>query len=105
MLDKKHNCIDDLRGNARSTGGWRRGLNAKYNDPRNGRAAKVLETLSGELKNLSDEQWAEIEPYFNSNTWCKSVSEVCRQVGFKHVDTVPAFIARLVSTLQSAVAA
>ena len=104
MFDNKHICIDDMRGNARSTGGWRRGLNAKYNDPRNGRSASLLETLSADLKHLTDEQWAELEPYFNSNTWCASVSQVCRQVGFRHVDTVPAFVARLVSTLQSVAA-
>jgi hypothetical protein len=104
MLYNKPNCIDDLRGNVRSTGGWRRGVNVKYNDPRNGRAAILCETLSGQLKHMTDEQFAEIEPYLNSPEWHGAVSEVCRQVGFKNVDTVPAFIARLVSTLQSAVA-
>jgi hypothetical protein len=104
MFDNKHICIDDMRGNARSTGGWRRGLNAKYNDPRNGRSASLLETLSADLKYLTDEQWAELEPYFNSPAWSSSVSLVCRQVGFKHIDTVPEFIARLVSTLKSVAA-
>ena len=104
MFDNKQNCIDDLRGNTRSTGGWRRGLNAKYNDPRNGRSASLLETLSGDLKHLTDEQFAEIEPYFNSPAWLSAVSLVCRQVGFKHADTMPAFIARLVSTLQAGAA-
>jgi hypothetical protein len=93
-----------MRGNARSTSGWRRGLNAKYNDSRNGRSASLLETLSGELKHLTDQQWAELEPYYNSKAWPGAVSLVCREVGFKHVDTVPAFVRRLVSTLQSVAA-
>jgi hypothetical protein len=101
MLSNKDYCIDDLRGNTRSTGGWRRGLNAKYNDPRNGRSATLLETLSAELKNLTDSQWAELEPYWSSNGWSSAVSLVCRRVGFNQSDTLDAFVARLVSTLQS----
>ncbi len=101
MLHKKDYCIEDMRCNARSTSGWRRDLSAKYNDPRNGRSANLLETLSVDLKHLTDSQFAELEPYLTSNGWSSAVSLVCRQVGFKHADTLDAFVARLVSTLQS----
>jgi hypothetical protein len=104
MLDQKFNTINDLRGSARSAGGWRRGRGAKFNDPRNARAENLLYTLSAEIKTLTDDQFAEIEPYVDCPAWRSSVSQVCREVGFKNVDTVPAFVARLVEILQSAAA-
>jgi hypothetical protein len=90
------------------TRAWRRGpLKAKYpDDVRNARAADKLEQLSGEVQNLTEEQFAKLAPYYSwsSTHWSDSVSDVCRQVGFRYVDNLDTFVERLVSVLQAVAA-
>jgi hypothetical protein len=69
MLNNKDNCIGDLSAQTHGTGGWRRGLDAKYNDSRNRKAADALARLSFEVKDLTDSQWSQLQPYWSSNTW------------------------------------
>src|SRR5438270_3327304 len=101
MQTNKYNCTHILRSNTCSTSGWRLGLNLKYPDTRNTRASKLLDAISADLKNMSDSQWADLEPYFNTSIWCSAVSLVCRRVGFDHVNDIDSFVAQLVSTLQA----
>ena len=82
-INSKQNCISDLCASILRTASWRRALQAKYiNDPRNGRAAETLFRLADEAVNLSDEQWAELQPFYSwaSQTWCEAVSKAARHV-------------------------
>jgi hypothetical protein len=67
------------------TAAWRRNLARKFpDDPRNGRAAARLDSLS--QSNGSDIQadtWAALEPYFETQKLHDAVSEAGRDVGFR----------------------
>jgi hypothetical protein len=66
MIDNsKQNCTDSLNGSLTRTANWRRGLDARYNDSRNGRSAEILAQLASETKFLSDEAWSELKPFYN----------------------------------------
>ena len=99
-INSKQNCISDLCASILRTASWRRALQAKYiNDPRNGRAAETLSRLADEAVNLSDEQWAELQPFYSwaSQTWCEAVSQAARHVEFqRNIRTFPAFVQNLV---------
>ena len=97
----KEYCIENLSGSLARTASWRRSLQAKYNDPRCGRAAETLERLAGETNDLSDEAWSELMPFYNwaSFKWSDSVSQASRQVEFRGVNTLPAFVSTLVGIL------
>ncbi|WP_156179624.1 hypothetical protein [Bradyrhizobium sp. LTSPM299] len=102
MIDnKKQNCIDSLSGSLTRTANWRRGLDARYNDPRNGRASGLLVRLAGETSSLTDHAWSKLRPFYNwsSPTWSEAVSAAARKVGFHNVDTFPAFTETLVGVL------
>jgi hypothetical protein len=47
-INNKQSCIDSLCGNLTRSAIWRRGLQAKYNDPRNGKAAETLASFCRE---------------------------------------------------------
>jgi hypothetical protein len=98
----KQICIDDLSAGMKRSANWRRGLQAKFpDDSRNGRAATKLDQLAGEAKDLGDHAWEKLVPYYNwsSAKWSDAVSQTSRQVGFRSVDDLPAFVERLVSIL------
>jgi hypothetical protein len=57
ISNSKQNCIAEISSSARRSAVWRRELHAKYNDPRNGKAADTLDRLANEMYNLSDEDW------------------------------------------------
>jgi hypothetical protein len=99
--DSKQNCIDSLSGSLTRTANWRRGLDARYNDSRNGRAAEALQKLAGETNSLTDHAWSELKPFYNwfSPTWSEAVSAAARKVGFHNVNTLPAFTETLVGIL------
>jgi hypothetical protein len=108
LNSNKQACIDNLCGSLTRSANWRRGLHAKFNDPRNGRAAERLDQLASETNDLSDESWEQLQKYFNwaSEKWSTAVSEACRLVEFRGVRTLPAFTKSLVGILsQSSVAA
>jgi hypothetical protein len=81
--NSKQNCIDDLSVSLTRSSNWRRGLQSKFNDPRNGRAPKTLDKLAGETNALTDEAWSELKPFYNwaSGKWSEAVSQTSRQVG------------------------
>jgi hypothetical protein len=97
----KEYCIENLSGSLARTASWRRSLQAKYNDPRCERAAERLDQLASEIGGLSDEAWSELMPYYNwaSFEWSSAVSQASRQVEFRNVNTLPAFVSTLVGIL------
>jgi hypothetical protein len=98
----KQICIDDLSAGMKRSANWRRGLQAKFpDDSRNGRAAERLDRLASEISDLSDESWKRLEQHYNwaSAKWSDAVSQASRQVAFRNVDDLPAFVERLVSIL------
>jgi hypothetical protein len=101
ISNSKQNCIDSLNGSLTRTANWRRGLDARYNDPRNGRAADTLAQLARETKSLTDEAWGKLQNFYNwsSPTWSEAVSAASRQVGFRNVNTLPAFVSALLGLL------
>lgn len=107
MIDCKQNCKDDLAASIRRSAGWRRRLQKKYNDPHCGPAADLLERLATESNDLSDEMFLALSPFYSwsSGRWADSVSETCRLVGFRGVDSLSKFVDTLVSILSKPVAA
>ena len=98
----KEYCIENLSGSLARTASWRRSLQAKYNDPRCGRAAETLERLAGETNDLTDEAWSDLKPYFNwsCGRWSDAVSRASRRVEFqRNVTTLPAYVNQLVGIL------
>jgi hypothetical protein len=108
ISNSKQNCIDDLSASITRSANWRRALQSKFNDPRNGRAAVRLDQLASETNDLSDEAWSELKPHYNwaSGKWSEAVSQASRLVEFRNVNTLPEFVSTLASILsQSSVAA
>jgi hypothetical protein len=102
MINNKQSCIDSLCGNFTRSAIWRRGLQAKYNDPRNARAAETLDKLAGEANDLSDEAWQQLKPYFSwsCGKWSDAVSLASRRVEFqRNVKTLPAYVDQLAGIL------
>src|SRR5713226_5551229 len=101
ITNSKQNCITDLSASLRRTASWRRELQNKYNDPRNGRAAETLDKLAGETNDLTDEAWEELRKFYNwaSGTWSDAVSQASRHVEFRNVRTLPDFVNQLVGIL------
>jgi hypothetical protein len=102
ISNSKQNCIDDLSASITRSANWRRALQTKFNDPRNERAAARLDKLASETNDLSDEAWSELKSHYNwaSGRWSEAVSQTSRQVGFRHVNTLPAFVSALVGILE-----
>jgi len=108
ISNSKQNCIAEISASARRSAVWRRELHAKYNDPRNGKAADTLDRLANEMHSMTDEDWLSLKPFYNwdSGKWSEAVSETSRRVGFRCIDTVPAFARHLARVLsQPSVAA
>jgi hypothetical protein len=101
ITNSKQNCITDLSASLRRTASWRRELQNKFNDPRNGRAAETLNKLAGETNGLTDEAWSELKQFYNwsSGTWSDAVSQASRHVEFRNVQAFPDFVNRLVGIL------
>jgi hypothetical protein len=101
MINNKQYCIENLSSSLRRSASWRRSLQARYPDPRNERAADKLEQLANEASDLSEEAWQELQKFYNwaSFQWSDAVSAVSRQVGFRNVNTLPAFVSALLGIL------
>ncbi len=101
-INNKQYCIDNLTGSLTRSAAWRRSLQAKYNDPRNGRAADTLDRLANEATGLSEEAWQELQKFYNwsSFKWSDAVSQASRLVEFRSVNSFPAFTKALVGILE-----
>ena len=108
ISNNKQTCSEDISNSVRRSAIWRRRLQDKYPDPRNGRAADTLDRLANEIYEMTDSEFAQLSPHYNwaSGKWSEAVSEASRRVGYRGVDTVPVFVNHLVGILsQSSVAA
>jgi hypothetical protein len=108
ISNNKQNCIYDLSNSIQRSEKWRRQLEVKYHDPRNGRAAERLNQLAAEISDLTDDQYSELKPFYSwsSPTWSEAVSATSRLVEFRNVRTLSEFLSSLVGILsQSGVAA
>ena len=78
----KENCIASITAALTNTARWRTGLDAKWPDHRNQKAAKLLSKLASETSGLTDAQFESLEPFVNSARWHEALREVSRMVGF-----------------------
>jgi hypothetical protein len=103
MLNDKQSCADNICANLNQSSIWRRGLQAKYpNDPRNGKAAAILDTLADETNDLTDEAWQQLKPYYrwDSTVWADALSLASRHVAFKsRLRSLPSFVNHFVGIL------
>jgi hypothetical protein len=70
ISNSKQNCIEDMCASLKRSAVWRRGLPAKYNDPRCGKAASVFDRLADEMPGMTDEDWLEFKPFYNWSSGC-----------------------------------
>jgi hypothetical protein len=77
----KNKMIESLSASLQGTARWRAQLSDR--DPRYTRAARNLSKLASEASSLSDQQWAALEPHFESARWAECVRAVSRLVGYK----------------------
>jgi hypothetical protein len=103
--NEKVDCIDSLSFGIHRTKLWREKMLAKHpSDPRNGRAAECLGKLAIDAKDLSDKDFALLQPYCNwaSERWREAISQTSRLAGFQHkINDLPSFVKTLVGVLRS----
>ncbi|SHN71588.1 hypothetical protein SAMN05444170_2063 [Bradyrhizobium erythrophlei] len=83
-------------------------MTARYSDPRNARGAECLAKLAAEAAGLSDADYMQLQPYFESGgaPWRAAISKAARAVGFKHrIKDFPTFVEHLMEVLNEPVAA
>ena len=82
---------------------WRKAMTIRWpDDPRNVRASKLLDQLALDAADLTDTQWAMLQPYYGwtSETWRNCLNETGRQIGFFHrADNLSHFVKALVQNL------
>src|SRR5229473_4527282 len=107
--NQKIGCAETISFGLNRTNGWRYKKAKQYsNDPRNHRVAELLLKLAGASSNLTEEEWARLQPYydFSSQLWREAISQAARSVGFHHPEKhFAGFIDSLVSVLSLPVAA
>jgi hypothetical protein len=82
----KQDCIESIVRILERTAEWRKTALARFDDPRNLKAAETLERLAIDASGLSDEQWADLQPHFawSSQFWRDDLFQAARLVGFAH---------------------
>jgi hypothetical protein len=87
MINDKNDCIDSIIKMLERTSNWRKSITARFpNDPRNKKASDTLDKLAVEGADLTDAQWAELQPHFSwsSDRWRNALSNIARGVGFHY---------------------
>jgi predicted aminopeptidase len=87
ILNDKTDCTEFLARILDQTQAWRRKTAAEYaDDPRNEKAARMLDQLAIDSANLSDQQWTELRPHFgwSSQIFRAGVVQAAKMVGFAH---------------------
>jgi hypothetical protein len=106
---EKSDCTDTFKVGFNHTGRWRGRLANKFpGDPRNAKAATYLLKLADEAGELTDQDWARLQPHyeFASKRFQDAVSETGRLVGFQHkITNLHSFVDALVDVLSKPVAA
>jgi hypothetical protein len=78
----KNDCVASIATALLSTSHWRLGLDSRYPDHRNKRAAKQLDKLAGETSGMTDDQFESLRPFIGSERWGESLKQTARLVGF-----------------------
>jgi predicted aminopeptidase len=87
ILNDKHDCIEHCTRILEQTSAWRKRKAAEFpDDARNAKAVYMLDQLAIDSANLSDEQWAELKPYFgwSSQVYREGLIQAAKMVGFAH---------------------
>jgi hypothetical protein len=87
ILNDKQDCIESIVRILESTSAWRKRTAAKFpDDPRNAKAAEMLDQLAIDAASLTDEQFTDLQPHFgwSSQTWRDGLVQATRFVGFAH---------------------
>jgi hypothetical protein len=82
ILMTKNDCVASLATALMSTSHWRTGLDSKWPDHRNARAARLLAKLAGEAANLSDDQFEALRPFVGTEQWGEALKRTARVIGF-----------------------
>jgi hypothetical protein len=102
--NEKIDCVDSLTIGLNRTALWRKKMAAKFpSDPRNARAAERLAELAIDTAELTDEEFALLDPYCGrAEPWREAISKTARMVGFqKKIQDLPRFVEALIGVLQS----
>src|ERR1700742_313036 len=87
-LKDKQDCAELLARILDRTSNWRRKTAEKYStDPRNARAAEMLDRLVADSVALSDDEWEALRPHccgWDSQSFHQAVSQAAKLVGFAH---------------------
>jgi hypothetical protein len=87
IFQEKQDCIESIIKILERTSAWRKAISVNFpDDTRNMKAAHTLDSLAVEATNLTDEQWAELQPHFSwsSERWRNALSHSARGVGFHY---------------------
>ena len=86
LNDNKQDCIESIARILERTAEWRKTALARFDDPRNFKAAETLERLAVDASGLTDEQWTDLQPHFAwaSQFWRDDLFQAARLVGFAH---------------------
>ena len=79
MIVDKKDCAESISHVLERSSSWRKTISINFDDPRNLKAAEILELLAIEAANLTDEQWAALQPHFacgwSSQVWREALSQ------------------------------
>jgi hypothetical protein len=104
----KSDCAASIAYGMKLTESWRVKMQNSYSDPRIAFGAKCLAKLATEVAGLSDADYLQLKPYFESGgpPWRAAISKSARAVGFQHrIRDLPSFVAHLMDVLNEPVAA
>lgn len=85
MLQREE-AIASIKRELDKTAQWRAELSLRYpHDKRNERSTRVLHRLADRTHDMSDEDWASLQPLFaaDSRKFNEAVSRVSRRTGFR----------------------
>jgi hypothetical protein len=90
ILVDKQDAVESIARILEQTSAWRKRTAAKFpDDPRNAKAAEMLDQLAIDAANLTDEQFTDLRPHFgwSSQIWRDGLLTAARSVGFAHRNT------------------
>jgi hypothetical protein len=63
-MNDKQDCIESIVRILERTAEWRKTALARFDDPRNSKAAETLEQLAVDASGLTEEQWNALKPHY-----------------------------------------
>jgi hypothetical protein len=107
LNDNKQDCIESIVRILERTAECRKTALARFDDPRNLKAAETLEQLAVDASGLTEEQWNALKPHYAwaSQFWRDDLFQAARMVGFAHKSkNLDAFVRLLLRQMSSAAA-